>query len=169
MKLPYEIIKTVAEHEGIPVNVMLKNDRHRRCKDARQKAMYFLKRLTTLTHAEIAHNFEGKGKCKDHSTVTHAIKTVNALMETDIIYRNSMEGLFELFGIKENRIEKQLILLESYNSNAETSMPKLKLQPQKQAKQPLSEQSDRIVSVYYTEALKRTKDSYIKAYGEIKV
>jgi len=124
MKLPYEIIKTVADHEGIPVTLMLKNDRHRRCKDARQKAMYFLRILTKLTLAEIGHNFEGKFGIKDHATVLHAIKTVNNLMETDEIYAESMDMLSQEFGLKEkNVVTKQIDLLEFYNANAETSMP----------------------------------------------
>jgi hypothetical protein len=170
MILPYQIIQKVADHEGIPVAMMLKNDRHRRCKDARQKAMYFMRKLTNLNDTSIAQNFEGMNGTKDRCSVIHALKTVNNLLETDKIYLLGMEELFVIFGLHEIPIDqKQLTFLESYNSNAETSMPKLKLQPQKQAKQPVSDKSGGIVSVYYLEALKRPKGSCINSYGEVKV
>jgi hypothetical protein len=166
--LPYEIMRKVAEHDGIPVAMMLKNDRHKRCKEARQKSMYFLYILTRLNPEGIGRNFEGKFGTKDRCTVIHALKTVNNLIETDKMFRNDINELREIFGLIPPSSEtRQLEYLESYNSNAETYMPKLKIQPKKVMVPELSQESDRVASSYYLEALKHTKKSCIKAFGEI--
>ncbi len=45
----------------------------------RQVAMYFCKRYTQLTLALIGENFGGR----DHSTVIHALESVEDMMKTD--------------------------------------------------------------------------------------
>jgi len=55
----------------------------------RQVAMYFCKRYTQLTLALIGENFGGR----DHSTVIHALESVEDMMKTDANFKNSVEEL----------------------------------------------------------------------------
>ena len=45
----------------------------------RQIAMYLVKKLTTLSYPEIGRQFGGR----DHTTVMHAVKTIENLMKSD--------------------------------------------------------------------------------------
>ena len=51
--------------------------------------MYFCKRYTQLTLALIGENFGGR----DHSTVIHALESVEDMMKTDSNFKNSVEEL----------------------------------------------------------------------------
>ena len=55
----------------------------------RQVAMYFCKRYTQLTLALIGENFGGR----DHSTVIHALESVEDMMKTDSNFKSSVEEL----------------------------------------------------------------------------
>ena len=55
----------------------------------RQLAMYFCKRYTQLTLALIGENFGGR----DHSTVIHALESVEDMMKTDASFKNSVDEL----------------------------------------------------------------------------
>ena len=55
----------------------------------RQVAMYFCKRFTQLTLALIGENFGGR----DHSTVIHALESVEDMMKTDSNFKNSVDEL----------------------------------------------------------------------------
>jgi len=55
----------------------------------RQVAMYFCKRYTQLTLALIGENFGGR----DHSTVIHALESVEDMMKADPNFKNSVEEL----------------------------------------------------------------------------
>ena len=55
----------------------------------RQVAMYFCKRYTQLTLALIGENFGGR----DHSTVIHALESVEDMMKADANFKNSVEEL----------------------------------------------------------------------------
>ena len=52
----------------------------------RQIAMYLCKSLTTFSYPEIGKNFGGK----DHTTVMHAVKKIEALLVTDQKLRNQL-------------------------------------------------------------------------------
>jgi hypothetical protein len=67
-------------------------------------------------------------------------------------------------------IKKQINEVNESNVIEELPEPEiLKSQPQKQLIHEVSEQNEGIASVYYADALKRTKQSYFHGYGEIKV
>ncbi|MDA9165793.1 chromosomal replication initiator protein DnaA, partial [Alphaproteobacteria bacterium] len=55
----------------------------------RQIAMYLCKSLTTFSYPEIGKNFGGK----DHTTVMHAVKKIEALLLTDQKLRNQLFDL----------------------------------------------------------------------------
>ena len=55
----------------------------------RQIAMYLCKSLTTFSYPEIGKNFGGK----DHTTVMHAVKKIEALLVTDQKLRNQLFDL----------------------------------------------------------------------------
>jgi chromosomal replication initiator protein len=55
----------------------------------RQLAMYLCKSLTTFSYPEIGKNFGGK----DHTTVMHAVKKIEALLVADQKLRNQLFDL----------------------------------------------------------------------------
>lgn len=76
-------LKKVAQYAGIPVEKLMQKTRKREIVEARQIAMYLAKRNTKETLSEIGFNI---GR-KDHTTVIHACKTVENLIETDHGFR----------------------------------------------------------------------------------
>jgi hypothetical protein len=74
-----DIQQKTAEYFGIPVIEMTSARRHRGVARPRQVAMYLSKQLTPLSLPEIGRRF---GK-RDHTTVIHAIKTVERLCHED--------------------------------------------------------------------------------------
>ena len=52
---------------------------------ARQVAMYFSKGFTNHSLKSIGNHFGGR----DHSTVIHAVQSVNDMMDTDNIFKNT--------------------------------------------------------------------------------
>lgn len=73
------IQKTVAEYYKIRVADLLSKRRSRSVARPRQMAMTLAKELTNHSLPEIGDAFNGR----DHTTVLHAVKTVNALRESD--------------------------------------------------------------------------------------
>jgi chromosomal replication initiator protein len=59
----------------------------------RQVAMYLAKELTNLSLKSIGYHFGGR----DHSTVIHAIQTVNDLMDTDKEMKATVSKLIQKF------------------------------------------------------------------------
>ncbi len=74
-----EIQKTVAEKYNIKVSDMYSGRRVRSIARPRQIAMFLAKNLTSRSLSEIGKKFGGK----DHTTVMHAVKTVEDLMKKD--------------------------------------------------------------------------------------
>ncbi len=74
-----EIQKKVAEHFNIKMSDMVSSKRTRAISRPRQIAMYLSKNLTSKSLVEIGRKFGGK----DHTTVMHALKTVENLNQTD--------------------------------------------------------------------------------------
>ena len=74
-----EIQKRIAEHYNIKLSDMVSSRRTRSIARPRQIAMYLAKSLTSKSLAEIGRKFGGK----DHTTVMHAIKSVEKLTQTD--------------------------------------------------------------------------------------
>ncbi|MCY4158945.1 MAG: chromosomal replication initiator protein DnaA, partial [Bacteroidetes bacterium] len=80
--------KLVCEYFGIDQHRLHEKTKKREIVQVRQLAMYFCRELD-YTHKAIGLQFGGR----DHSTVVHAIKSVNNLIETDINYRNRVSDL----------------------------------------------------------------------------
>ncbi len=75
-----DIQRKVAEHYGLRLSDMASSQRARTIARPRQIAMYLCKNLTSKSLPEIGRSFGGR----DHTTVMHAVKTVENLMERDL-------------------------------------------------------------------------------------
>jgi chromosomal replication initiator protein len=71
-----EIQKKVCDHFNIKISDMTSSRRLRSVARPRQIAMYLAKNLTPKSLAEIGKKFGGK----DHTTVMHAIRTIEGLI-----------------------------------------------------------------------------------------
>ena len=80
------IQKTVSDYYGIKLDDLKAKTRKKEIVVARQVAMYFSKEFTNHSLKSIGYHFGGR----DHSTVIHAVQTVNDLMETDTAFRNAI-------------------------------------------------------------------------------
>lgn len=87
------IQKTVADYFKVSLDQMKSKVKKREIVIPRQVAMYFCKRYTQLTLALIGENFGGR----DHSTVIHALESVEDMMKTDVNFKNSVEDLTKKF------------------------------------------------------------------------
>lgn len=83
------IQKTVSEYFKVELEAMKGKVKKREIVIPRQVAMYFCKRYTQLTLALIGENFGGR----DHSTVIHALESVEDMMKTDSNFKSSVEEL----------------------------------------------------------------------------
>jgi chromosomal replication initiator protein len=83
------IQKTVADYFKVELEQMKGKIKKREIVIPRQVAMYFCKRYTQLTLALIGENFGGR----DHSTVIHALESVEDLMKTDSNFKSSVDEL----------------------------------------------------------------------------
>ncbi len=87
-----EIRDIVAEFYSLDPVVMAGKSRKRHIVDARQTAMHFCKALTQLSLEAIGKQFGGR----DHSTVIHACKAVQARLDTDTQYRSELASVERL-------------------------------------------------------------------------
>lgn len=83
------IQKIVASFFNITLEMMKSKSRKRELVVARQVAMFFAKEYTNHSLKSIGQHFGGR----DHSTVIHAVQSVNDLMETDSKFKNSVNEL----------------------------------------------------------------------------
>lgn len=83
------IQKLVAEHFDVEVENLQGKTRKRSIVIARQLSMYLAKNLTDKSLKAIGENFGGR----DHSTVIYSCKTVQDLMETDAIFKDTVNDL----------------------------------------------------------------------------
>lgn len=83
------IQKLVCEHMKINLDDIKGKTRKREIVQARHVSMYFAKELTKSSLKTIGSHFGGR----DHSTVIHAVQTVNDLIETDKDFKKSIEEL----------------------------------------------------------------------------
>jgi len=74
-----EIQRKVTDHYNLKLSDMSSPRRARKVARPRQVAMYLSKKLTTRSLPEIGRKFGGR----DHTTVMHAVKKINELMEED--------------------------------------------------------------------------------------
>jgi len=90
------IQKTVSEYYGIALDDLKAKTRKKEIVVARQVSMYFSKEFTNHSLKSIGYHFGGR----DHSTVIHAVQTVNDLMETDSSFRNAVNELKKKFKMR---------------------------------------------------------------------
>lgn len=90
------IQKSVSEYYGIALDDLKAKTRKKEIVTARQVAMYFCKEFTNHSLKSIGYHFGGR----DHSTVIHAVQTVNDIMETDSSFRNSVLELKKKFKMR---------------------------------------------------------------------
>jgi chromosomal replication initiator protein len=83
------IKKLVAEHFELPLEKLQGTTRKRHVVIARQLSMYLAKNYTTSSLKSIGSNFGGK----DHSTVIYSIKAVQDLMDTDTLFKETVQQL----------------------------------------------------------------------------
>jgi chromosomal replication initiator protein len=83
------IQKVVCDYFDLPIELLKSKTRKREVVQARQIAMYFAKKMTKSSLANIGAHCGGK----DHATVLHACRTVNNLSETDKQFRGYLEDL----------------------------------------------------------------------------
>jgi chromosomal replication initiator protein len=83
------IQKTVADAFKVDLEAMKGKVKKREIVIPRQVAMYFCKRYTQLTLALIGENFGGR----DHSTVIHALESVEDMMKTDANFKATVDDL----------------------------------------------------------------------------
>ena len=74
-----EIMRKVAEHYHLRMSDMTSARRARAVARPRQIAMFLAKTLTSKSLPDIGRRFGGR----DHTTVMHAIKRIESLMDTD--------------------------------------------------------------------------------------
>ena len=82
-----EIQRVTCEVLDIPEDLVRARTRKREIVQARQIAMYFSKELTKHSLKTIGQGFGGR----DHSTVIHAVRSVNNQVETDPLFRETVE------------------------------------------------------------------------------
>lgn len=90
------IQKSVSEYYGIALDDLKAKTRKKEIVTARQVAMYFCKEFTNHSLKSIGYHFGGR----DHSTVIHAVQTVNDIMETDSSFRNAVLELKKKFKMR---------------------------------------------------------------------
>jgi len=83
------IQKVVCDYFDLNIELLKSKTRKREVVQARQIAMFFSKKLTKSSLANIGAHCGGK----DHATVLHACKTVNNLMDTDKTFRGYIADL----------------------------------------------------------------------------
>ncbi|MEM9895213.1 MAG: chromosomal replication initiator protein DnaA [Bacteroidota bacterium] len=83
------IQKTVSEFFHVAQEDLKAKTRKKEIVIARQVAMYFTKDYTNHSLKSIGHHFGGR----DHSTVIHALQSVNDMLDTDAKFRYSIEEL----------------------------------------------------------------------------
>ena len=79
----------VANHFNLNIKEMLSPRRSRSLARPRQIAMYLAKKLTTRSLPEIGRKFANR----DHTTVIHAVKTIDRLSKNDEEMRRNIEEI----------------------------------------------------------------------------
>ncbi|MED5423758.1 MAG: helix-turn-helix domain-containing protein, partial [Pseudomonadota bacterium] len=82
-----EIQRKVAEHYNIKLTDMHSSRRARSVARPRQIAMYLAKQLTARSLPEIGRKFGGR----DHTTVMHAVRKIEELMDEDAGFAQDVE------------------------------------------------------------------------------
>lgn len=86
---PERIKRRVAEEWGVSMEALASKSRTREVTIPRQVAMYLIKELLDLPLTRIGSAFGGR----DHSTVIHSIRKIEAALPSDPILASTVEGL----------------------------------------------------------------------------
>jgi chromosomal replication initiator protein len=92
------IQKTVSEYYKIDLNDLKAKTRKKEIVIARQIAMYFSKEYTNHSLKSIGYHFGGR----DHSTVIHAVQSVNDMIDTNNNFKSSIEDLKKRLKMRSN-------------------------------------------------------------------
>lgn len=84
-----DILRVVMKHFGVNRGDLLSSRRNRSIVRPRQIGMYLAKSLTARSLPEIGRRFGGR----DHTTVLHAIRKIEALLQDDAVLREEVEVL----------------------------------------------------------------------------
>lgn len=84
-----EILKKVSSHFNIKISDIKSSKRLKAVVLPRQIAMYLSRQLTSSSYPEIGERFGGK----DHSTIIHAIRKIEKLIEEDFQLNSTIENL----------------------------------------------------------------------------
>ncbi len=85
------IQKSVSQHFDIPLDSLKAKTRIKTVVVARQAAIYLCRELTDLSLVQIGKRFGGR----DHSTVLHAIKKIESLLDSDPSIRQKIDSIRE--------------------------------------------------------------------------
>lgn len=83
------IQRTVSDYFNVETDALKAKTRKKEIVIARQVAMYFSKDYTNHSLKSIGYHFGGR----DHSTVIHAVQSVNDMLDTDAKFRYSVDEL----------------------------------------------------------------------------
>ena len=83
------IQEIVSKYFNISIEDMKDKARKKEIVIARQVAMYFSKDFTNNSLKSIGFHFGGR----DHSTVIHAVQSVNDMIDTDSIFKNNIDEI----------------------------------------------------------------------------
>lgn len=87
-----DILRVVSRHYGVSRGDLLSQRRHRSVVWPRQIGMYLAKRLTSRSLPEIGRRFGNR----DHTTVLHAIRKIDKLLENNMPLKDELEDLMRL-------------------------------------------------------------------------
>ena len=87
-----DILRVVSRHYGVSRGDLLSQRRHRSVVWPRQIGMYLAKQLTARSLPEIGRRFGGR----DHTTVLHAIRKIDKLLDGDIQLKDEIDDLKRL-------------------------------------------------------------------------
>ncbi len=90
------IQKYVSNYFDVSIELLKAKTRKREIVVARQVAMYLAKKHTNMSLKSIGYHFGGR----DHSTVIHAISTVEDIMETDVKFKSQMDEILKQVKMK---------------------------------------------------------------------
>jgi chromosomal replication initiator protein len=90
------IQKAVSEYFKVTIDELKDKTRKKEIVIARQLAMYFSKEYTNLSLKTIGYHFGGR----DHSTVIHAVQSVNDMYDTDNSFKRSLDEVRKKLKLK---------------------------------------------------------------------
>lgn len=91
-KSSYGLQIKICSHLGIPIEDVRSNSRKAEIAECRKVVTYFLRKRNKMRHQDVA-NFMGY---KHHSSVIHAVKSIDGIAQFDVELRTKLAELTEL-------------------------------------------------------------------------